>query len=277
MWAGCLTEYGREIKGELLMIGIIGGSGLYDIQGVGAVRKERVATPYGDPSDEFIIGSISDREVVFLARHSHRHNIPPHRVNYRANVWGMHHLGVRRIVGVNAVGGINEDYRVGEIVLPEQIIDFTHGRVATFYDGDDVVHVDFTNPYCPETRSVFLKAAEAIGEHLHDGGTYLCTGGPRLETAAEIRFFRSIAADLVGMTGMPEAVLARELEVCYVALTVVTNVAAGMSGKKLTTTEVLTTMKRSTERLKKVLSLAMTTMPDKRGCACKDALKDARL
>ncbi|RMG00500.1 MAG: S-methyl-5'-thioadenosine phosphorylase [Nitrospirae bacterium] len=259
------------------MIGIIGGSGLYNLPGF--EEKERVVlkTPYGEPSDGYVIGSLSGKEVVFLARHGAGHDIPPHRLNYRANIWGFSELGVERIIAVNAVGGISEELSPGDLVIPDQVLDFTNGRPSTFFDGPDVVHVDFTHPYCPEMRETFMKGAEAVGEKCHDGGVYVCTNGPRLETASEIAFFKTIGGTVVGMTGMPEAVLSREREMCYLSVSIVTNPAAGLTGKKLTTTEVVETMKDSTERLKRILVEVIIRMSTKRQCPCKDALKEARL
>ncbi len=259
------------------MIGIIGGSGLYGIPGFEELGKRKITTTFGEPSDEYLLGMISGREVAFLARHSSEHTIPPHRLNYRANIEGFHLIGVKRIIAVNAVGGINPAFSPGDLVIPDQIIDFTTGRESTFYDGPDVVHVDFTNPYCGEMRDAFLKAASDIAVSLHDGGTYICTNGPRLETRAEIEFYRSAGGDIVGMTGMPEAVLAREREICYLSVSVVTNPAAGLTGRKLTTTEVVETMSASTDQLKKVLAKVVRELPAARSCPCRDALKEARL
>ena len=259
------------------MIGLIGGSGLYEIPGFEVVERRTLETPYGEPSDEYVLGELSGRPVAFLARHSRRHDIPPHRVNYRANIWGFKEIGAERLVSVNAVGGISANLRPGDLVLPAQLIDFTKGRASTFYDSGDVVHVDFTEPYCPESREGFLKAASGADFRLIDGGTYVCVEGPRLETAAEIGFFSSIGASVIGMTGMPEAVLAREAELCYVALTVVTNYAAGISTGRLTTREVVETMEQSTEKVKVLIQRAMGLIPEERGCPCKDALRDARM
>ncbi len=259
------------------MLGIIGGSGLYRVPGFEEVEKKRITTPFGEPSDEYLLGRISGRDVAFLARHSPEHTIPPHRLNYRANIEGFHMIAVKRIIAVHAVGGINPAFNPGDLVIPDQIIDFTTGRESSFYDGPDVVHVDFTNPYCEEMREVFLKAASGTAASLHNGGTYICTNGPRLETRAEIEFFRRIGGDIVGMTGMPEAILAREREICYLSVSVVTNPAAGLSGRKLTTSEVIETMSASMDRIKKILLGVIKAFPPVRSCPCKDALKEARL
>jgi 5'-methylthioadenosine phosphorylase len=263
-------------EGLPAMIGIIGGSGLYEMPGFVISEKKPMDTPYGNPSDDYIVGFLGDVKIVFLARHSHKHDFPPHRVNYRANIWGLRELGVERIIAVNAVGGINPDNQVGDIVLPDQIIDFTKTRAHTFYEEGEVVHVDFTEPYCPELRKHFLRSS-GKDVHIIDGGTYVCTDGPRLETAGEIRFFKTIGADVVGMTGMPEAALARELQLCYFCIAVVTNYAAGIRHQKLTTVEVVEAMKRGTDGVKLLISGAIKVIPPERKCSCKESLRDAKM
>ncbi|NOX21441.1 MAG: S-methyl-5'-thioadenosine phosphorylase [Nitrospirae bacterium] len=259
------------------MIGLIGGSGLYEIKGLRSIEEVEVKTPYGSPSDRIKIAEIDDIKIAFLPRHSHKHNIPPHRVNYRANLWAFKELGVERIIAVNAVGGINSTYRPGDIVIPDQILDFSRSRASTFYDNEDVVHVDFTYPFCPEMRNTISDETLLQQYKLKINGTYVCTEGPRLETAAEIRFFATAGGDMVGMTGMPEAILARELELCYLMIAVITNYAAGISKEKLTTTEVLETMKGTTEKVKDLIVQAIQAFPKSRNCPCKDALNEARL
>ncbi len=259
------------------MIGLIGGSGLYDLPGIKTIEELEIDTPYGMPSDKLKIGELESRKIAFLPRHSYKHNIPPHKINYRANIWALKSIGVERIITVNAVGGINEEYNPGDIVIPDQIIDLTRCRTSTFYDADDVVHVDFTEPYCPQMRAVFTSSELVNRYNLYTTGTYVCTEGPRLETSAEIRFMKAIGGDMVGMTGMPEAVLARELEICYLKIAVITNPAAGILKKRLTTTEVLETMKLSTDRVKQLIVDALNLLTGERNCPCKDALKEARL
>ena len=260
-------------------IGIIGGSGFYDIPGFSHLGEESVETPYGKPSGNYLITGAEGLEIAFLPRHGAHHDIAPHKVNYRANIWGMKSLGVERIFGINAVGGIDPKFPPGSITVPDQVIDFTFGaRQSTFYDQKDVVHIDFTEPYCPELRHALIAAAGGEGIDAAPAGTYVCTNGPRLESGAEINFFGRIGGHIVGMTGMPEAALARELELCYAALTVVTNCAAGVAGaRKLTTSEVVATMALKTEAIKKILKAAFPLIPQKRQCPCKNALKDTRL
>jgi 5'-methylthioadenosine phosphorylase len=257
------------------MIGIIGGSGLYEIEGV--VRKEtrKVKTPFGKPSNSYTIGALSGREVVFLPRHGLQHSIHPHKVNYRANIWGFKELGVDRILSISAVGGISKDLAPGAIVVPDQIIDMTSNRDATFYEGDDVVHIDFTEPYCPDLRKSIIKAGKTIGLNVKTSGTYVCVNGPRLETRAEIQFFARIGAHIVGMTAMPEAALAREVEICFGGIAVVTNYAAGVKKKSLRAKEVVEVMNATTMKLKAFLKEILNAILQKRTCTCKNVLNEA--
>jgi len=211
------------------MLGIIGGTALNRIADLAVLRREIVATPYGEPSAALTFGRLGGAEVVFLARHGDGHTIAPHRINYRANIWALQTQGVRDVVAVATVGGIRDDLTAGTLLVPEQIIDYTHGREATFFDGlaQPLEHVDFTKPFCESLRQRLLGAAVAAGDSVHDGGVYGATQGPRLETAAEIGRMARDGADVVGMTGMPEAALARESRLCYAMLAVVVNAAAG--------------------------------------------------
>ena len=211
------------------MLAIIGGSGLTQLANLEVVRREVMRTPYGDPSGAITFGTIRGAQVAFLARHGYGHTIPPHRVNYRAQLWALAQHDVKYIVAVASVGGIRADLGPGALAVPDQIIDYTYGREFTYFHGDDrsVVHVDFTQPYCEELRQRLLRAAEDAAEPIAAGGTYAATQGPRLESAAEINRYERDGADMVGMTGMPEAALARELGVCYAALAVIVNHAAG--------------------------------------------------
>ncbi len=211
------------------MLAIIGGSGLTRLSTLAIAHREVVRTPYGEPSSALIFGQIAQRDVVFLARHGHGHTIPPHRVNFRANLWALKQRGVDSILAVASVGAIAPQHAPGDLVLPHQLVDYSNGREATFFDGGDrkVVHVDFTHPYTPALRLRCLAAAQAADIALYDGGVYAAVSGPRLETAAEIDRLERDGATLVGMTGMPEAVLARELGLAYVSIAVVVNHAAG--------------------------------------------------
>ncbi len=210
------------------MLAIIGGSGLTRLSTLAVAHREVVRTPYGEPSSALLFGQIAGRDAVFVARHGHGHTIPPHRVNYRANLWALKQRGASAVVAVASVGGIR-GHAPGELVLPHQLIDYTSGRDQTFFDGGDqkVVHVDFTHPYTPALRNACLDAARRAEIALSDGGVYGAVSGPRLESAAEIDRMERDGATMVGMTGMPEAALARELELPYAAIAVVVNHAAG--------------------------------------------------
>jgi len=211
------------------MLAIIGGSGLSQLGNLAIERRKAVRTPYGEPSGPLTFGRIGGHEVVFLARHGYGHAVAPHEVNYRANLWALKEEGVAGVVSVASVGGIRSDLGPGTLMIPDQIIDYTWGRGSTFFEGADapVTHVDFTHPYSPVLRQRIREAARSCQEEVVDGGVYAATQGPRLETAAEINRMERDGADVVGMTGMPEAALARELGLEYAAIAVVANYAAG--------------------------------------------------
>jgi 5'-methylthioadenosine phosphorylase len=218
------------------MYAIIGGSGLAKLSALDAPRRQVMRTPYGEPSGALTFGKLAGRDVVFLARHGYGHTIAPHDINYRANIWALKELGVQGVIAVATVGGIRDDLGPGTLVLPHQIIDYTHSRKSTFFEGTEapVIHVDFTEPYSARLRTALLRAAAACNEKLIDGATYACTQGPRLETAAEIERIARDGGEIVGMTGMPETSLAREAELDYAALGVVVNHAAGRGESKHT-------------------------------------------
>ncbi|MDP3743298.1 MAG: S-methyl-5'-thioinosine phosphorylase [Methylotenera sp.] len=211
------------------MLAIIGGTGLTQLDNLNITKRLIVRTPYGEPSQPLIFGEISGREVIFLARHGNGHTIPPHEVNYRANISALHLQGVTEIAAIATVGGIHPDLAAGVIAIPHQVIDYTYGRKNTFHDGitQPVKHIDFTDPYCPNLRAKWQQAALAAGESVINHGTYAATQGPRLETAAEINRLERDGATMVGMTGMPEAALARELGISYATICPVANYAAG--------------------------------------------------
>ena len=259
------------------IFGVIGGSGLYDIPGLEITDSVKMGTPYGDPSDIYRIGSFSGKEIVFLPRHGSMHHIPPHKINYRANIWGFRELGVKKIISIGASGGIRKGMKPGTIAVLDQIIDLTDNRQSTFYDDNEVVHVDFTEPFCPALREHILRSAKQAGIPIKKKGTYVCTKGPRLETAAEIRAYTMMGADVVGMTGMPEAVLARELEICFAGVSVITNYAAGIAGEKLTSKEVVEKMHEMTDKVKTILAACFSLDLPASSCSCGDALKDAKM
>ena len=216
------------------MLAIIGGTGLTQLANLEITHRQVMRTPYGEPSGAITFGRLRQYEVMFLARHGYGHTIPPHEVNYRANLWALHEQGATRVVSVASVGGIHADLSPGVILVPDQIIDYTYGRAATYFDGRDrpVTHIDFTQPYNPELRQELLDAAQQAGETCRNGGVYAATQGPRLETAAEINRLERDGADMVGMTGMPEASLAKELGLKYATIAVVANHAAGRGSSR---------------------------------------------
>lgn len=259
------------------MFGIIGGSGLTKLPGLSVTHRKVVRTPYGEPSGPMTFGELDGHPVAFLARHGYGHTIPPHLVNYRANIWALHSEGVSHVVSVATVGGIHPDLAPGRVCVPDQIIDYTHGRETTFvdYGGKQVTHEDFTWPYCEAMRQSCLAALGRAQENFMDGGVYAAVQGPRLETKAEIDRLARDGADMVGMTGMPEAYLAREIGICYAAVAVSVNWAAGRgdSAEAISPDVIETTLANVMERLRGVLkNLACMsfdeTLPVTPGGAC---------
>jgi 5'-methylthioadenosine phosphorylase/5'-methylthioinosine phosphorylase len=227
-------------ENNMTTLAIIGGTGLSELAAFNPTRRESIDTPYGKPSTDFLIGEIQDKSVVFLARHGNPHAIPPHKINYRANIWALKHLGVKDIIAVAAVGGITPEMVPAHLAIPDQIIDYTYSREHTFFDGEDgkVTHIDFTYPYSQKLRANLIRAAASANLKVSPIGTYGCTQGPRLETAAEISRMERDGCDLVGMTGMPEANLAKELEMDYAALAVMANWGAGKTAGEITMAEI---------------------------------------
>ena len=238
-------------------LAIIGGSGLTKLPGLTITHRQVVRTPYGEPSGAITFGELEGHPVIFLARHGYGHTIPPHLVNYRANIWALHSQGATHVAAVASVGGIHPEMWPGQLAVPDQIIDYTHGREHTFadYDGKPVTHLDFTWPYCEEMRQRCMQALAHAGEDHLDGGTYGCSQGPRLETKAEIDRMARDGADMVGMTGMPEAYLAREAGLCYAAIAVSVNWAAGRgdSGEAITAEAIEANLTRAAQRIRHVL------------------------
>jgi len=254
-------------------IAIVGGSGLEDL--LEEVTCVRVGTPYGLPPPIFI-GTIAGNTVAFLPRHGLSHNVPPHRISYRANIFALHTLGVERVFATNAVGGINECLKPGDLVVPNDFIDFTKLRTGTFYDDAPVTHVDMSQPYCPEIRNVLIAAARNLGEKVWGEAILACTEGPRYETPAEVRMLRRCGCDIVGMTGLPEAVLARELEMCYASLCYVSNMAVGLQEHQ-TINELTRIAAKKKPVIEQVLKEAIASLPKTRSCTCAHALEDAQL
>lgn len=260
-----------ELAGMRVHVAVIGGTGLEGIFKGSEVIN--VGTPYGI-SYSILIGEVGGRRAAFLPRHGHRHEVPPHKVNYRANIYALYRLGVERIIATNAVGAINLSFKPGDLVVPHDLIDFTRQRPLTFYDQAPVTHIDLSEPYCPEVRRVLIDKAREVAT-THDQAVYVCTEGPRFETPAEIRMFRSLGCDVVGMTGAPEAALARELGICYATLCFVSNMAAGVSGK-LTYEEVSRVSESVMPKIRRILLEAVASLPEKRGCECHLSVKLGR-
>jgi len=245
-------------------VAIIGGSGLTDLNNLRITRREVVRTPYGEPSAPMVFGELGGRDVLFLPRHGPGHTIPPHKINYRANIWALKEAGVRNVIAVAAVGGIADSFEASDLVFPDQIIDYTWGRAHTFFDGQQqgVTHVDFTDPYCAALRKVLISAAQQSTLAAKERGTYGATQGPRFETAAEIRRMERDGADMVGMTGMPEVALARELDLCYATVAVVANRAAGKVQGEISLKEIERNLERGMTKVRLLLERAIPLIPD---------------
>jgi len=249
-------------------IGVIGGSGLYAL--LDDAHEVEVSTPYGAPSDRITLAEVGGRRVAFLPRHGKDHRFPPHRIPYRANLWALRSLGVRQVIAPCAVGGLRPELGPGTFVVPDQLIDRTSGRVQTYFD-EGAVHVSFADPYCPAGRAAVLAAAEPVAAV--DGGTMVVVEGPRFSSRAESRWFTSIGGTIVNMTGHPEAVLARELALCYTTIALVTDLDAGVEGDHgVTMDEVFKVFADNTARLRDVLLDAVTRLPAERTCPCGHAL-----
>ena len=256
------------------MLAIIGGTGVYNLSLFDQVEEKLVATPFGEC--KVILGKIKDKKVVFMTRHGVGHKIPPHQINYRANVYALKSLGVTDIVATTAVGSVDKELAPGTFVFCDQFIDFTKNRVNTFFDGGPlpVVHVDVTEPYCSSLRSLLTQVGAKNGLSYCSKGTYICTEGPRFETAAEIAFYNKFGGTVVGMTGVPEATLAREAEMCYVTVSMVTNLGAGLSEFSLTHGEVLEVMETNQKSFHQLISGVIESWQPKLECSCKKALKE---
>lgn len=250
-------------------LAVIGGTGVYDPSMLVDVREERRETPYGAALVRLGRFAATGEPVAFLARHGAGHSVPPHQVNYRANLLALKDLGVERVLATAAVGSLTRDVAPGTFVLVDQFLDFTKGRPSTYYEnGRGVAHVDVSDPYCPELRALLGEAAAEMDIPVRAGGTYVCTEGPRFETPAEIRMYAGFGGHVVGMTGVPEVVLARELSLCYATIAMVTNCAAGISPTPLTHSEVLAVMNANAARLRALLGRVLGGIPRERACAC---------
>lgn len=247
-------------------LSIIGGTGLTTLPGLEISHQQMIQTPFGEPSTPVVFGSYCGKSIIFLARHGVTHAIPPHKINYRANIWVLKELGVTHIISVAAVGAITPAMRPGELVIPHQLIDYTYGRFHTFFENDPesslnqpVTHIDFTDPYCQTLRERLIQTAKQIGLSIHEQGVYAATQGPRLETIAEINKLEKDGCDMVGMTGMPEAALARELEMCYASCAIIANPAAGRGSPTITMAEVEANLKIGVTKARQLLAAVIET------------------
>jgi 5'-methylthioadenosine phosphorylase len=259
--------------------GVFGGSGFYSF--FKRATKVEAETPYGFPSSKITVSKVSGRTVAFLPRHGVNHEFPPHMVPYRANIYAFKNLGVKRVVAPNAVGSLKPDIEPGDLVFCDQFVNFTSGRRDTFYDGPETTHVSTADPYCPEMRSVGIEAAEKLGLKAHETGTVVVIQGPRFSTRAESKFFASQGWDLINMTQYPEATLARELEMCYLNISVVTDYDVGLEGdprvKPVTHEEVVKVFNRNVANLRRLIVEIVKETPERRSCGCGTALRHARL
>ena len=259
-------------------IGVIGGSGLYGMEGLDNIREVAVDTPFGAPSDAYVIGTLADRELVFLPRHGRGHRISPSTLNSRANIHGFKQLGVEAILSVSAVGSMREDIHPGDLVLPDQFVDRTRGRVSSFFDQDVVAHVTFADPTCAHLGQVVYEAASKTGATVHAGGTYICIEGPQFSTRAESRIYRQWGVDVIGMTNLPEARLAREAELCYVTIAMVTDYDCWHdSAADVDVEAILTLLHRNAELAQDVIRHAAPNAPRERACPCRQALQYAMI
>ena len=257
-------------------IGIIGGSGIYNMAGIVRKRELRVSTPFGRPSDAYITGEFEGRRVAFLARHGRGHLLLPSELNFRANIFGFKKLGVERIISLSAVGSLREDYKPMEMAIPDQFFDRTHARVSTFFGGGLAAHISFADPFCPDIQKTLEKACAAAKVNYHRGGTYLCMEGPAFSTRAESNTYRAWGMDIIGMTNLQEAKLAREAEICYATLAMVTDYDCWHEGHDaVTASQVYEYLQRNAQNAQEIVRVAVRELPKDRHCKCGSALAHA--
>jgi 5'-methylthioadenosine phosphorylase len=263
---------------EKVKIGIIGGSGLYSMPGLTDTREVRVKTPFGDPSDAIIIGTLEGKRVAFLARHGRGHLYSPSDINYRANICAMKMLGVERIISVSAVGSLRDDLRPQDFLIPDQFFDRTRGRIATFFGGGIVAHVGFDKPTCTHLSAHIAEACDRAGVKAHPAGTYVCMEGPQFSTLAESNSYRQLQFDVIGMTNLTEAKLAREAEICYATIAMITDYDCWHpQHDAVTVSEIIENLNRNTSNVQRVLHEAVAQLPEARACKCGAALAHAVL
>lgn len=266
----------RAKASPMASIGIIGGSGLYSMSGLTDLREIRVRTPFGEPSDIVVLGTLEGKRVAFLARHGRGHRILPSEINFRANICAMKQLGVERIISASAVGSLQEDLRPGEFLVPDQFFDRTKTRASTFFGGGLVAHVSFAKPTCPQVSAILADASARSGVKVHPRGTYVCIEGPQFSTLAEAHVHRQLRFEVIGMTNVTEAKLAREAEICYATIAMITDYDCWHpEHDSVTATQIVATLNQNAENAQRVLKQAVRVMPAERNCKCGAALKHA--
>jgi 5'-methylthioadenosine phosphorylase len=268
-----MKQRGRALRAD---IGIIGGSGLYDMDGLKSAKEIKVRTPFGYPSDAVILGELDGIRIAFLSRHGRGHTFSPSEINYRANVYALKSLGIRRLISVSAVGSMKESIEPGHVVFPDQFIDLTKRRASTFFEGGAVAHVAFGEPICPSLAAQLSAAARSVGATAHDGGTYVCIEGPQFSTKAESRLYRQWGVSVIGMTNLPEAKLAREAELCYATIALATDYDCWHETEEPVTVEaILATLRQNVALAKRLLRTSVQSAAAADACVCQQALRDA--
>ena len=255
-------------------IGIFGGTGIYDSGLLKDAQEIDIDTPYGKPSDTITVGMFNGRKIAFLPRHGKKHSIPPHMINFKANIWAFKELGVTRIIAPSAVGSLKEEFEPGHFALPSQFLDFTKSRDGSFSEDGRVIHISVADPFCPELQSSILAVTDKQDLKMHKDCTYVCIEGPRFSTKAESKFFRTTGADIIGMTLVPECQLAREAQICYASISTVTDYDV-WAEKPVTAKEVLETLAKNVEKTKQMLTVLIDKIPETRSCSCEKALSEA--
>jgi len=261
---------------EQAEIGIFGGTGIYDSGLLSEAKEITVDTPFGKTSDSITVGIFKGRKVAFMPRHGKKHAIPPHMINFRANIWAFKEMGIKRIIAPSAVGSLQERLKPGDLALPSQFIDFTKSRKTSFFEEEKVIHISVADPFCPELQSATIKAVDNLHLKIHRDCTYVCIEGPRFSTRAESKFYKKvIGADIIGMTLVPECQLAREAQMCYVSISTVTDYDV-WAERPVTAKEVIETLTKNIETTKKILTLLPDFIPPQRKCSCEKALTEAQ-
>ncbi|MFH0889693.1 MAG: S-methyl-5'-thioadenosine phosphorylase [Candidatus Aenigmatarchaeota archaeon] len=259
---------------ETADIAIIGGTGVYDIEMLKGMRELNVETPYGKPSDLITVGEFNGVKIAFLPRHGKKHSIPPHKLNFRANIWALKQLGVKRIIAAAAVGSLQENIKPGDFLIPDQFIDRTHGRNSTFFDDNKVAHISVAEPFCPELSKIIFDAGKHKNYAMHENGTVVVVQGPRFSTKAESKYYKSMGGDIINMTVVPECVLAREAEMCYACIATVTDYDT-FSEKPVNVEDVIKILHENSAKTKELVKEVLARIPEKRNCKCSEATKGA--